>query len=1267
MGRSSNRTDVSDYDSPRDDADVVFTKSSPSSTSSGLLGRPWVTEYSSTVPPNPLRRHTRGRRGKGLMEPSLCEVEWRKGKERETAKRIRVARKERLLRGLRHKDGKAREVAVDWKKGGKMGAQMAMARRMSERRITGRLRSTAHDGVYCGTTSAPMEKHLSRKEKAMERDVMKTEARPEKRTPASSLPSLVSIVQQYKRHGRLPNLTAADLASLPSSSRVDGKMLARVRRALLLREGIEPNPGWLRPSMLFFSPLLYFSYSHLMFVCLMGANIPTSPTLEFVPYGIRLTTKTFDHSCGWHGNPNFGSAPLRLASQKDGSKRPVSLSIVRHAAETTQHELGELPEGSSSPEPTSDLSHESEILADFADHFSQQSLNLVYAIYTDPMVSSLVTPWACVNYDELPPVVVPHTLHVYTFIGSHIDNDLRHPYYSEMKPYSDFGVILTYRHEARRLGFLYGSAGAVEEDQIAIPYDLLALMNHKGLNQSNLDLCTLLSRVEAFVSSHATTVEDYWTSSNVSFAQRCMLLAALLFVWRGRSDQPTVEDLVRGTLQGEIKKAAFIGLRPEGAAPGTYVKGYSLSPSEILGNVIPTVQGGVKQTKASVEAAARAADKAWVYCRSIGPTIKGLVPSFPDPFSFPNVRISAVKRLLTKIREPAEWAGDMVGEIYRMVQDEVVKIPDIVPSLDDAYKYFVSNGGGVNWSQRQFSEFYDGMRAAYDLRIGKNERLCEILEWAKEFTSMVKQELYSQAEFKACRFISIPCMRFRGFTYAVYHPIEVRIKQSVFGQFLVKGMRPEEIQRKFTHILEEGREWLESDFTSFESNMRGIYLKIENSFFSNLSCLIPSTDLSALLASVYDEGVGMSNKYYKLLSHGLRLSGTYWTSIGNALGNFAFIAAASLRSAGVTVDDMRKMSLEGLVSLLGWAGRCIVEGDDGVFCMDSIPFSKLGEVAVEMGLRLKTRVCSGESSLHFCGNVLAPAYQSTVIGLRSVIKDPREVLSKMTHVFNSSESAVHDNVIMVGRCLSQLIVTPSLPIVSSYCRAFLAHNKKGYDTFMRAASSVKPPRWIKEFSDRARGYGLPLKEWLLGGELAIQRCDREARVAVEVLYGISVAAQEQAERAIVRGISVGHRVLTVDCLKSPLPLISRLSTRVRGDARAIASETAKNLTSAWTLAIFYRDFGAYLFAYLSILTVVFISATVVLPVVLVLWWAGLIEFPLFLVGMAGFSCLIIGFSAYSSRMLLLLSCGLGYGLYLVRRLFLYSTTVREERAEAAQH
>lgn len=237
-----------------------------------------------------------------------------------------------------------------------------------------------------------------------------------------------------------------------------------------------------------------------------------------------------------------------------------------------------------------------------------------------------------------------------------------------------------------------------------------------------------------------------------------------------------------------------------------------------------------------------------------------------------------------------------------------------------------------------------------------------------------KCEVYSSE--KPPRGIACRSFKWRCFQAYCMGPVLYAIEKALEDSN-VKGLTSHEIRAKLSEKFETTVSAFETDFSSFEANLRpNVRRRSENVVFSGVSALLGDTDLTE--GVIRDNGkdfcrvtcsaLGWHNNRFPTI----RFSGDYWTSIGNQVCNLL-----------ITYVLMKNLLLgEGQeLSLADYLDKSLFEGDDGIMERHGVTKEEFDRAAGEAGFRLKVE--EGDwTELSFCGNRMMELPDGTLVRSR---------------------------------------------------------------------------------------------------------------------------------------------------------------------------------------------------------------------------------------------------------------------------------------------
>lgn len=406
--------------------------------------------------------------------------------------------------------------------------------------------------------------------------------------------------------------------------------------------------------------------------------------------------------------------------------------------------------------------------------------------------------------------------------------------------------------------------------------------------------------------------------------------------------------------------------------------------------------------------------------------VEGVYPEMPDPTDMPTLKAGLCKRLFPELPVRSD---DVLLELRRLAEElaDVIERDSDPITEDYVHNQFVEQAlAGHPLHERVHME--EGVAQFMDT---PDAAMVEYL--STPYKTFIKLESYQAGMNKPPRFIMSLPLKMRGIQVAAMASILHRVEHGT-RICNVKGLTATEITEKLREKFENSGVVAETDFSSFESCI-GPDLKdvVENYIFRRLARSDSERDfVDRCLMRRTVEVVGPCFRIPKFRH--IRMSGDYWTSLGNLLENIILISF-------VTGRPVQQVMEEGLF-----------EGDDGVFP----PPDSLADMQrrVKLAGVLLTFELAPWQSLSFCGN-----HFEMVDGNPIRFRDPVRALSGLTVLYSPPrDTHTHDLMLQRAKVLSYL----SGPIIK--------------DTFVVAACIERVTRHCRVREDLLDRMGL-LKEW----------------------------------------------------------------------------------------------------------------------------------------------------------------------------------------------
>lgn len=627
-------------------------------------------------------------------------------------------------------------------------------------------------------------------------------------------------------------------------------------------------------------------------------------------------------------------------------------------------------------------------------------------------------------------------------------------------------------------------------------------------------------------------------------------------------------------------------------AAGQYVRGYEVAFSELFPDQWKASADSVRAGVQDADSAAReflgkvvsdvttikrnarvAVDRGWQYCRTLPLSLKGIVPTFPDPFSEGNQLTGMVKRLLSRGGVPDEEGEAREEMVSRGLAEMMSQTCSVFEDLDVSLQCAVEHSVTKGWAAHQIESFVQGARDVAEACREGPEAICAVMRTIRDqltaVGAFVKQEVYPAAKAKAVRFIAAPEHYVRGATYFLFHGAQKAFFRGMKGH-TTKGMTTEEMGVDLTVFAREGEgeatDIWETDYSSFERQMNARRRITMECPILRL-CAHPS--LRAAIDEMEAIMTGCATFFgglWSAVTDSMRFSGEYNTSAGNFVGNVCMSFGAISRSLDVRVSDVPKW-------FQGWSLPWRAEGDDGLFALPKRCSASLPESFRKAGLSIERAVYRAAAEANFCGKRMV----ELATGGAQLLADPMEILARLTHwVGCNSHTLKFDQEMLVAKAMGYLVQYQGLPLVDPACRAILARYSGTLEALIIGAESASPTPGEAWFRDTVlRKHGGELDRRQLGNLRACLAYAKgiaiETRVAVsQMVEGLTLDVQEKAERMILTHFRTGEGELDVPELRNlynRAAAVARMTVRTFEGKREEASRHLAELAAAQSVRL----------------------------------------------------------------------------------------------------
>jgi len=554
--------------------------------------------------------------------------------------------------------------------------------------------------------------------------------------------------------------------------------------------------------------------------------------------------------------------------------------------------------------------------------------------------------------------------------------------------WSYWGLIYNVRVDTHA-GALPGSFGGTPDRivsstqyRVLVHLDLLTNVALSRLH-ANGDFLTVLSKVTA-ANSHSSSYPYDATDISVSALREDELITALLCLdWAQRAPPDYLNCAVDWSGRAFSRQVFRFLSDAQPAAPGVYYRGYNTDPADVMGarDVVHgagfLINKSTRKLSQIGETTRDTLHKAWEYRKMIV-NLVGRVPCFPDRTNMRNLETGAYVRLGSHNPQPDKFAQSVFDRVEAMYMDAVRPCPQGVMNIVDEAVAFLQVHPEYSAVQKQKI-----LRAAPEI-----ERCIQTGEFAAllasfNLTTFPKVEEYGDVKEKTVRHIVCPDVVFRFVLSLLTSRLEEAFVKA-HPRAWVKHLSDDARRQLMADVLKAFVIFAETDFTTMEQNVKGVYREAEMRRFKHV---FQGHWLEGLANAVFgllgSHFSLIKGKGYVFVNHMCRNSGEGPTSIGN--GSFAqigvtaaMVMAAYALGQGDESDGVALTTfIKGFEPFAMW-NTGLSEGDDGIFGLGGIFTQKSPEevkaamdrAAVRLGLLLKFEVARDYKDLHFCRNTL---------------------------------------------------------------------------------------------------------------------------------------------------------------------------------------------------------------------------------------------------------------------------------------------------------
>lgn len=320
-----------------------------------------------------------------------------------------------------------------------------------------------------------------------------------------------------------------------------------------------------------------------------------------------------------------------------------------------------------------------------------------------------------------------------------------------------------------------------------------------------------------------------------------------------------------------------------------------------------------------------------------------------------------------------------------------------VPTYDEIFEEHLRSR-----KQTVRDEFREGKRIWEEDPQAAIAEICSV-----PYKSFIKNEHLAFDKKKPARAIMSLPEKYRGMQLRVMSRILWRIEKGT-SECNVKGRTKLGIRDLVIAKFGDKGDVYEMDYTSFESCITpATKAVIENRLFSLLAETQEERDfVSRVLGR---KTVCVVSKGWRIpkMPH-IRMSGDYWTSLGNLVTNIVVCAYIFNRPVDWIIE------------------HGLFEGDDGLMVRDK-PLEYVEERAKSAGMRLKI-LQAPWNQLSFCGNHL-----EEINGELRLVRDPQKIIAQVCYLFGANPGTRKDDVMLERSKALSVLSEPWIAEASAFC------------------------------------------------------------------------------------------------------------------------------------------------------------------------------------------------------------------------------------------
>lgn len=1030
--------------------------------------------YSHSFAPNPKRRHTRGRRGRGTEGITDLQAAFEEDKQandrsaarivgldRERQKAARSEEKRYGYRGLEQRKGRnTQRKALDHDE------KIVLARRnRAKAGIGGVSKAYAHQrrevmGDAPGQLRDVRPKRLPWTKKPSRKAPAGTRGRDKPR--ALDAAQVKAFVGRYRRVGDLPDWDAASIQAVEvSGAGIDGKALGRMIRAMLVRGNVERNPG----------PGDHLGVKDSRRP--QGAKRATKPLRITRPGAPEVEAKAPKVRAGF-----AGAALHELEAQIQVEIQKEAGAVDAHAeAEAEAVRLKLAKEDTRTDSITAFINED-------VQRFVGTAFNPI--IMDEPLKQMADAQPHEKNMIAFP---VPHKVTIIREIRV-VDAQARDEegrLGSRVAQLEGEEKLMTWRKMQRILlirvvhisyGFLMREASR-EEDSTTYSISWEQFQTFKQARLGTYAFAAVVERVQTFRARNRLFLQNsLYDESNgpmndnifaalvVSPARR---MAQGVDLWSQMAAQQALKLCMRREIMGDggVKAGGtyvvgydvtFADLFPEAMAEAVRLAKAGDARAAVSGLADRVMQQGAHITGKIEDLAAVFKEKGDRYCRQASVFLEGIIPAFPNPAKPANALAGVVKRLLRPSGQMTEDAQkrELAVMAFLISLGQKAGVSDnretVLEFVNDHVDGHLQKQSG--WSDAQKACFKQGAVDAAGPITAEFKKM--VAESIAHFKCFIKAESYEPDERKAPRNIVCPGHYLRGVLWAAYaSPLERFF--SLMGDRAVKHHTPEEnakITRDTLCDVEGGDQvFLELDGKSFESLINKFRRRCETSVVAAFAHP-EASEMVSFIGALFAERWEVTQGIFTATLESIRRSGEYGTSGCNFIGNFGILMGASSAAAGVAVEKVTAWTETAFSEM-----RFRLEGDDGIVrvCQSWVErkgkqISDLEKAFLAAGVEMSMKVSRSFEDTGFIGQTLVEVRKGTEL-VPLVYKDPLKLIANLTHWIDCDPAShAKDEIMLVARAMSYELMYGHLPLVGHACWGVLTAHQDTVAELRKAAT-----------------------------------------------------------------------------------------------------------------------------------------------------------------------------------------------------------------------